>query len=93
MQPGGGNKMGVIQVDGGNYDVYFPTVTGTTTIYQVYSIQQTNRHCGHVSISDHFSKWASFGMQLGNMVEVSIFLEALGGTGSIDFTTASVVVN
>ena len=92
-KPAGGSKLGTIHVDGGTYDVYSSALTGTTTIRQFYSIRQTSRRCGHISISDHFSQWASLGLSLGKMDEVRIIVEALGGTGSIDFTTASVVVN
>jgi hypothetical protein len=88
------SKLGTIQVDGGTYDVYVSEMTGTgPATTRLYSVRQTSRHCGHISISEHFAKWVSLGMQLGKMVEVSITVEAGGGTGSIDFTTASVTVN
>jgi len=92
-KPAGGSKLGTIQADGGTYDVYSSALTGTTTTRQFYSIRQTSRRCGHISISDHFSQWANLGLSLGKMDEVRIIVEALGGTGSIDFTTASVVIN
>ena len=92
-KPAGGSKLGTIQVDGGTYDVYSSALTGTTTTRQFRSIRQTSRRCGHISISDHFSQWANLGLSLGKMDEVRIIVEALGGTGSIDFTTASVVIN
>ncbi len=88
------STLGTIQVDGGTYDVDVSEMTGTgPTTTRLYSVQQTSRHCGHISISEHFAKWTSLGMQLGKMVEVSIAVEAGGGTGSIDFTTASVTGN
>ncbi len=95
IQPGGGSNLGTIQVDGGTYDVYFrQTASRTPPINEVYSIRQTRRRCGHISISDHFSKWANLGLFMaGEMDWVSIFVEAGGGSGSIDFTTASLVVN
>ena len=92
-KPAGGSKLGPIQVDGGAYDVYYSEAYGNPPSYQVYSIRQTSRHCGHISISDHFSKWASLFLSLGNIAEVRIVVETSGGTGSIVFTTASVVVN
>ena len=89
----GGDKLGVVEVDGGSYDVYQHPVTSTTGMVQFFSIRQMRRQCGHISITEHFSKWANLGMQLGAMHEVSILVEAAGGSGSLDFTTASVVVN
>jgi endo-1,4-beta-xylanase len=88
---------GTLVVDGGTYDIYVhtqtnqPSISGTQTFMQYFSIRQTARACGHISISEHFKKWASLNMPLGNLYESSIVMEAGGGaTGSIDFTTATV---
>jgi hypothetical protein len=86
-------KLITFQVDGGSYDVYSAQIPGTGAITQVFSVRQDNRHCGHVSVSEHFSQWADLGITLGKLKDVSVFVEAGGGQGSIDFTTASVVVD
>ena len=95
IQPGGSSNLGTVQVDGGTYDVYFyQTSHITPPINEVYSIRQTRRRCGHISISDHFSKWANLGLFMAaEMDRVGIFVEAGGGTGSLDCTTASLAVN
>ncbi|MDP8998664.1 MAG: glycoside hydrolase family 11 protein, partial [Myxococcota bacterium] len=84
--------------DGGTYNVYThtqinqPSVTGSNaTFVQFFSVRQTARQCGHVSISQHFAEWASLGLTLGNMEEAKILVEVGGGSGTIDFTTATVV--
>jgi hypothetical protein len=89
----GGVKLGAVEVDGGIYDVHKVQISGTTIIHQFFSIRQTSRRCGHISISEHFSKWAALGMQLGKVRDVSIAVEAAGGKGSIDFSTVNVVVD
>jgi hypothetical protein len=96
---GGATHVGTITVDGGTYDLYThtqtnqPAITGTATFVQFFSIRQTARQCGHISISDHFSQWATKGMTLGNLEEARILVEAGGNaTGSIDFTTATMTV-
>jgi hypothetical protein len=95
----GATQVGTITVDGGKYDVYThtqnnqPSITGTATFVQFFSIRQTARQCGHISISDHFSQWAGLGMQLGKMEEARILVEAGGNaSGQIDFTTATMTV-
>jgi endo-1,4-beta-xylanase len=91
-----GTKVGTITVDGGTYDVLQntqnnqPAITGgNATFVQFLSIRQTARQCGHISISEHFSQWAQMGLQLGNLEEARILVEAGGGSGTIDFTTAT----
>jgi hypothetical protein len=99
-RPVPGTKVGTITVDGGAYDVLThtqinqPDVFGTlSTFDQFYSVRQTPRSCGHISISQHFAAWAGLGLQLGKMEEAKILVEVgNGGTGTITFTTATVVV-
>jgi endo-1,4-beta-xylanase len=91
--------VGTITVDGDSYDVWKhtqtnkPNITGTDqTFDQYFSVRQTARQCGHVSISQHFSQWATLGLQMGNLEEAKLLVEAQNSTGTIDFTTATVVV-
>jgi len=63
---------------------------GKSTFPQFFSVRQSARQCGHISISEHFKQWAKLGLTLGKMEEARILVEVGGGlTGSIDFTTAT----
>jgi hypothetical protein len=91
--------VGTITVDGDTYDVWKHTqvnkanITGTDQNFdQYFSVRQTARQCGHISISQHFSQWAALGLQMGNLEEAKILVEAQNSTGTIVFTTATVVV-
>ncbi|HEY4394388.1 MAG TPA: glycoside hydrolase family 11 protein [Polyangia bacterium] len=91
--------VGTITVDGGTYDVWKhtqlnkPNITGTDQNFdQYFSVRQTARQCGHISISQHFSQWTTLGLQLGNLEEAKVLVEAQSSTGTIAFTTATVVV-
>jgi endo-1,4-beta-xylanase len=93
----GGTLMGTITVDGGTYNVYTHTQTnqpaitgGNATFVQFFSVRQTARQCGTISISEHFSQWNTMGMTLGNMEEAKLLIEAGGGTGTITFATGTV---
>jgi hypothetical protein len=96
--PYGTSQKGTITVDGASYKVYTgtktnqPSIHGTATFQQFFSVRQTPRECGHVSISEHFKQWATMGMPLGKMYEARVLVEAGGGSGSIDFTSANVSV-
>ncbi len=89
---------GTITVDGGDYDVYTnqrvqqPSIKGTQTFEQWFSVRKTPRRSGHISISEHFDKWAELGMDQGRMYEAKLKVEGLGGSGTVDFTTAQVTV-
>lgn len=95
---GGGTVKGMFSVDGGTYKIYThtqvnqPSIHGTATFPQIFSIRQTPRQCGHISISEHYKQWASLGLNLGRMYEAKILVEVGGGIGSVDFTTADVYV-
>ena len=92
------NLEGTITVDGGDYDVYTntrvqqPSIKGTQTFKQWFSVRQTPRQKGHISISEHFAKWADMGMEQGNLYEAKLKVEGLGGSGVVDFIEATVVV-
>jgi len=94
----GGTKMGTFTVDGGTYDVYqhtqmnVPSVTGANATFpQFFSIRQTARQCGHISITEHYKEWARLGLTLGKMEEAKILVETgASGVGSVTFKTATV---
>jgi len=89
-------KMGSFTIDDDTYDIYThtqvnqPSIEGTQTFPQYFSIRRNARQCGHISITEHFKQWAALGMPLGKMYEAKLLVEAMGGSGTIDFTTAKV---
>ncbi|HXJ18943.1 MAG TPA: glycoside hydrolase family 11 protein [Polyangia bacterium] len=93
-------KVGTFTIDGeGTYDVMTnqqknaANITGTNQDFvQFWSVRTSPRQCGHISISKHFDEWASLGLTLGNLEETRILVEGQNNSGTIDFTTATVVV-
>ncbi len=98
VNPGNTTLKGTAMIDGATYNLYTRPTTGTggsrctgvNSWTQFYSVRQTARQCGQISITEHFKAWAAAGMTLGSMLEAKILIETGGGTGSINFTTASV---
>jgi hypothetical protein len=91
--------VGTFIADGDTYDVWKhtqtnkPAITGNNqTFDQYFSVRANARQCGHISISEHFSQWANLGLQLGNLEEAKLLVEAQNSTGTIAFSTATVVV-
>jgi endo-1,4-beta-xylanase len=88
----GGTLKDSYTMDGAEYKVITnvrenkPSIEGTKTFTQYFSIRQTPRKNGTVSITGHFKKWEGMGLILGNMYEAKFLVEAGGGTGWLDFT-------
>jgi glycosyl hydrolase family 11 len=90
-------------IDGGTYYLISKTTTGTaganacsgsvSSWTQMWSVRSTARQCGTITVSDHFAAWANQGWSVGNVSSIHINVEVGGGTGSIQFPTASVSVN
>ncbi|WP_127567341.1 glycoside hydrolase family 11 protein [Paenibacillus xylaniclasticus] len=91
-RPSGTNK-GSFSVDGGTYDIYEttrvnqPSIEGTATFKQYWSIRTAKRSSGTISVSEHFKKWESLGMSLGKLYEVALTVEGFQSNGSADVTT------
>lgn len=88
-------KKGTYTLDGDTYDLYkvqrynAPSIIGTSNFETIYAIRRNTRHCGHVSVSEHFKKWEEFGIKLGGLYECSFLCETGGGAGSIEYTYAT----
>lgn len=90
---------GTITADGATYEVWSkfrddkPAITGDSEdFYQYFSIRETARQCGRISISEHFRQWEELGIELGKMHEAKWLVESQHNSGSIEFTTATVSV-
>jgi hypothetical protein len=89
---GDGTLKTTFTVDGGSYKVFThtqvnqPSIHGTTTFVQYFSVRQTARQCGHISLTAHFDEWKSLGMTLGVMASARLLTEVGGGVGSVDYT-------
>jgi len=87
-----GSVVGSYTLDGATYSVIKnvrnnqPSIEGPKTFTQYFSIRQTLRKTGTISITKHFDQWDTLGMKLGNMYECKFLVEAGGGTGWLEFT-------
>ncbi|KAJ6262474.1 hypothetical protein Dda_3282 [Drechslerella dactyloides] len=92
----GGTRKGSINVDGSNYDVYTsqrvnqPSIDGTQTFMQFWSVRQSKRSSGSVNVGAHFDAWRNLGMNLGTSFDYMIMAtEGYFSSGSATITVGS----
>jgi endo-1,4-beta-xylanase len=94
----GAVSKGTITIDDEAYDIYettrinMPSIEGNKTFQQYWSVRQTKRTGGTISVSEHFKKWESLGMKLGNLYEVALCVEGYNSSGSAEITKNALIV-
>lgn len=84
---------GTAFIDGSNYKIYTSdrnsyTIEGNKPFTQYISVRENTRTKGTISISEHFKKWESLGMKMGNFYEVAFNVEGWesDGQATVDCT-------
>ncbi|KFY21417.1 hypothetical protein V493_07427 [Pseudogymnoascus sp. VKM F-4281 (FW-2241)] len=87
---------GTVNVDGSTYNILEttrtnqPSIDGTSTFQQYWSVRHNHRTSGSVDVGAHFNAWASKGMRLGTEHNYQIVAsEGYHSTGSADITVGS----
>ena len=86
----------MVTIDGAQYKIFQMDHTGPSinssneTFKQYFSVRQSKRKSGHITVSDHFQAWANEGWGIGNLYEVALNAEGWQSSGVADITKLDV---
>ncbi len=91
----GTEEIGTYKVDGVEYTLKValrnnvPSILGNMSFKQVFAVRSSFQTCGKINVTEHFKNWEKLGVNIGNIYDCKLLCEVGGGSGSIEYTCAS----
>lgn len=97
-RPPGAQSLGVITVGDARYDVYCtervdqPSIDGTQTFQQFWSVRKGKSTEETVLLSEHFRAWQDLGLELGKLYETALTVEGYQSSGQADVYQNDIII-
>lgn len=91
----GATEIGTYEVDGVEYKLMqghrlnAPCIDGFADFKQIFAVRSSYQTCGTINVTEHFKNWEELGVKMGYIYDCKLLCEVGGGTGSIEYTCAS----
>ena len=98
-RPPGAESLGIITVGDARYDVYCttrtdqPSIDGTQTFQQFWSVRKGKSTEGTVLLSEHFRAWRDLGLELGSLYETALTVEGYQSSGQADVYRNEIIID
>jgi len=98
FRPPGGTSIGVVNSDGGTYNIYrtqrvnAPSIDGNRTFYQYWSVRTSKRPTGSnqtITFANHVNAWRNLGLNLGSHAYQIMATEGFHSSGRSNLTVWS----
>ncbi len=87
-RPPGAEAIATVEVGDSTYDIYEtervnqPSIDGTQTFKQYWSVRKGKRTEDIICLTDHFRMWEEQGLELGKLYEVALTVEGYQSSGT-----------
>ena len=97
-RPPGAEAIATVDIGGSTYDIYEterinqPSIDGTQTFPQYWSVRKGKRTEDVVCLTDHFVVWQEQGLELGKLYEVALTVEGYQSSGAANIYRNEIII-
>lgn len=97
-RPPGAETIATIEIGDSVYDVYItervnqPSIDGTATFRQYWSVRKGKRTEDTIDLSAHFAAWQELGLEMGKLYEVALTVEGYQSSGTAKVYRNEIVI-